>query len=229
MKRQLFFALPKQSDNKEFLVSNCNREAVQWIERWPDWGNLGLIIYGASSSGKTHLLSLWSEKANAIQINSNDLTVENTLKYKDIKSSVNAFAVDNVDQIIADTKKATALFHLYNLIRENNGYLLLTASKPIASWNCTLLDLSSRLKTIPSVSILSPDEEILQRLLVKFFSDYQLRISPDVISYIMKHTERSFIAIEKLVEKLNKESLSQKRAITIPLVRSIIEEIQENC
>ena len=39
----------------DFLVSECNRAAFAWIERWPDWPGRALVLYGPAQCGKSHL------------------------------------------------------------------------------------------------------------------------------------------------------------------------------
>ena len=38
-----------------FVVSDSNHDAVAWLDRWPDWPNGILAIYGPPGCGKTHL------------------------------------------------------------------------------------------------------------------------------------------------------------------------------
>ena len=225
MTEQLFFDLQTGSKIHDFLESGNNKDAIFMVDRWPDWDGLGVIIYGPSSSGKTHLLSLWAERSKAIKFSSKNLSLDSILQYKDVDNL--SVAIDDIDELAKDLDSSKILFHLYNLLKEQKGSILLTATKPIAAWDCPLPDLASRLKTLPSVFIEPPDEQMLQHLLVKFFSDRQLRISSDVVSYIINRTERSFIAIETLLQMLDKESLSQKRAITVPFVRDIIDNMQK--
>ncbi len=34
----------------DFLVSDCNAAALQWIERWPEWPSAALVLYGPAGS-----------------------------------------------------------------------------------------------------------------------------------------------------------------------------------
>jgi len=49
-----------------------------------------------------------------------------------------------------------------------------------------------------------------------------LRIGPDVIAYALPRTGRSFAAIHDLAEKLDQAALEGGRAVTVPLVRSVL-------
>jgi chromosomal replication initiation ATPase DnaA len=115
------------------------------------------------------------------------------------------------------------LFHACNLAKENSTYLLVTIDKPIAQQSITLPDLSSRLAAAPQIAMHDPDDETLRYIMVKLLNDRQITVSPDVVQYILPRIERSFIAMQSLVKKLDDASLSEKRAITIPLVKSLID------
>src|SRR3954469_13934463 len=45
-----------------FVVSDSNRDAVAWADRWPDWPGAALAVYGPQGCGKTHLAHVWLEK-----------------------------------------------------------------------------------------------------------------------------------------------------------------------
>ncbi|MGH6918499.1 MAG: HdaA/DnaA family protein, partial [Geminicoccaceae bacterium] len=80
------------------------------------------------------------------------------------------------------------------------------------------------LRAAPAVAIGAPDEALLGALLVKLFDDRQLVVAEDVIRYMLAHMERSFGAARTLVAALDERSLEEHRAITIPLVRAVLEQ-----
>ena len=41
---------------EDFLVAPSNREAVDWLDRWPDWPSPALVLYGPPGCGKTFLV-----------------------------------------------------------------------------------------------------------------------------------------------------------------------------
>jgi len=183
------------------MPSDCNAEALAWIDRWPDWPYPLLILYGPKGAGKSHLATLWKNKTK-------DQTV-----------------IDDVQRFFGDKKSEEDLFHQFNLVRENGQYLLMVADRPMHRQTIILPDLASRLKAAPQVEITAPDDTVLQAVLVKLFHDRQMRIEPEVIAYILPRMERSFAAIQDIVQKIDDNSLSAKRAVTIPLVRQLLEAI----
>ena len=57
----------------DFLVSQCNAEAVAWVDRWPDWPAPGLVIWGRAASGKSHLGQVWQARIAAPMISAAEL------------------------------------------------------------------------------------------------------------------------------------------------------------
>jgi chromosomal replication initiation ATPase DnaA len=85
-----------------------------------------------------------------------------------------------------------------------------------------LPDLTSRLATVPVVTIGAPDDALLAALMVKLFADRQVRIGQDVPAYVLPRLERSFAAVRVAVDALDRAALSQGRPITVPLARETL-------
>ncbi len=90
-----------------------------------------------------------------------------------------------------------------------------------------IADLASRFRAAPVVTISPPDEILLSAVLVKQFSDRQLRVGQDVISYILPRMERSFAAAREIVSLADRIALAGKRKITIPLMREVLSLMQQ--
>lgn len=213
---QLIFDLtrPPAYSAADFLPAPCNEAAMGWIERWPDWPGFALALSGPRRSGKSHLAHIFAGKSGSVVVPAGVLTPDNIPELADKRGVVVEDADRGVDE--------TALFHLYNLQKEQGCPLLLTGHEPPNRWNVALPDLRSRLATLPVAEIGSPDDMLLEALLVKLFSDRQLRIGPDVVSYILPRIDRSFAAVHELVAKLDSAALEGGRAVTVPLVRTVL-------
>ena len=217
--RQLILQLPRRGafGKEDFYVSSCNSEAVDWIDRWPKWPLPGLIICGPPSSGKTHLSAVWQARSKAVGF-------KGTEKFRGLEVVLNNellkfFFVDDADH--ADPE---ILFHIFNCIVSRGGHLLITAVEPPARWSQSLLDLVSRLKTLPVAQIERPDDTMLRSVLVKMFADRQLIVSSDVLAYMLIRMNRSFDSARHVVETLDAASLACHRAITIPFVKEVFRE-----
>ena len=120
------------------------------------------------------------------------------------------------------------MLHFYNTLEENKLKLMITAKSPPSRWGISLADLSSRLKTATLAEIRQPDDTLLMAVLVKQFSDRQLRVSNEVVAFVKARIERSFHALGKFVVIADKLALAKKSRVSIPLIRSALEKLEEN-
>jgi DnaA regulatory inactivator Hda len=204
----------------DFLVAPCNAEAVAWIERWPDWPAHALALFGPEGCGKSHLLAVVAELRAAegvARVGAAGLIAEGIAA---LVKSARIVVVDDLDSLADET----ALFHLWNLTKETGRFLLLAGRQAPARLAVTLPDLRSRLNATQAVGIGAPDDSVLAAVLLKQFADRQLRIGEDVLTYLLGRMDRSFAAAGAVVEALDKASLAERRAITVPLARAVLAE-----
>ena len=223
-RRQLVLEFPHRPalGKADFLVSDCNMNAVGWIDRWPDWPGPALAVYGPTGCGKTHLAHVWRNRSRAVLISGPELSDRAA---PDILGGADSCAVDEADALSDEE----ALLHLYNHIAEIGGKLLLAGRHPPARWSLKLADLSSRVTAAQAVEIRPPDDELLGALLIKLFHDRQLTVSKDVLVYLLARMERSFAAASAIVEALDQLGLAERRGVTVPLARTVLNELETNC
>ena len=86
-----------------------------------------------------------------------------------------------------------------------------------------LKDLQSRLATILAVKVDLPDENVLAAVMAKQFRDRGLTVPTAVIEYLLWRIERSFSAVHQVVEALDHQSLTEKRAITKRMAGQVLD------
>ena len=204
----------------DYLVSSSNQEAVSFIDEWPAWNSHVLVLYGDHGCGKTHLSSVWEDMTGAKRIGLSDLNEEI------LTAPEMVFIMENAEKIREHSRYEEGLFFLYNWLKESGGYLMLTSHFHPNEWGIKLPDLLSRILSAPAIKIGNPDDYLLQGVLVKQFSDRQILPSLDVIKYILRRMERSYAAARKIVNEIDALALSEKKPITIPLVRKVFEAIK---
>ncbi len=197
----------------DFLVAPCNRDVVAWLDRWPDWPGPALVIHGPEGCGKTHLTHVWQAMSGAVTLNRAAPSA--------LPDGAKACAVDDADATVDER----ALLHLYNIVAERGGHILLTARAAPAHWRLELADLASRLRAAPTIAVRAPDEALIGAVLVKLFADRQLRVEPSVITYLVMRLERSFAALRDTVAALDAAALKARRNITVPLARDVLAKI----
>jgi chromosomal replication initiation ATPase DnaA len=218
--RQLAFALPHAESltRDNFLEGPANEAALALIERWPDWPNRIMLLAGEEGSGKSHLASIWAEQSGARTISAHALTaasVPNAL-------ATGALVVEDLKPEGFDER---ALFHLMNLAREEDAFVLITARMPPSAFEIELRDLRSRLRAVPVVSLAPPDDRLLRALIVKFCADRQLAVDESLVGYLVGRIERSYGAARRAVELLDSESLRLGRPVTRALAAELLRNV----
>lgn len=214
---QLTLDLPHRSANgrEDFFVTSCNKEALDFIDRWPNWPAPFAVLCGPPGCGKSHLAAVWQKQSGAYPLEQTDIGTRIT----SIHSNECCFVIDLATGIMDEEK----FFHFYNRVSEFGGAILASAVSPPGRWKFDLPDLGSRLRAAPVINIGMPDDILLEAVLVKLFADRQLRVGPDVITYLLRRMDRSLGAARDLIRVLDEAALAQKRTISVPLVRSVLE------
>ncbi len=200
---------------EDFYLASSNREAVEWIDRWPSWPFHALSIYGPRACGKTHLARVWQTRTGAASI-----AVEELRRIR-LPEGLSAGIVVEHRGLDFDE---VALLHLYNAVGQAGGFLLLTSLEPPARWEVSLPDLRSRLRATTAIGVGLPDDTLLAVVLTKMFADRQLSVTPDVISFLVARLERSFEAARRCVASLDKAALATSRAITVRLASAVLND-----
>lgn len=208
----------------DFLIGPENRDAVGWIDRWPNWPAPCLIMSGPAACGKTHLAAVWKDKAAAEQIRPEWLLSRSA---EQIASVNKHLVIDGIDPWLGEREAEENLFHLYNMFKEEGRTFLLTMRMAPSHADFAVKDIASRLRAAPLTMIQPPDDTLLASILIKLFSDRQLVVSNDVIRYILPRMERSFAAARDLVAKADRKALSNKQRITTRLMRDVLVDMQQ--
>ena len=214
--RQLALELPHRPamGRDDFLVTASNTAAVSLIDHWPDWPAHAALLVGPPGSGKSHLVEVWRQRSGAARIAAAELTTEQAPALL----SGHALAVEDAGGGVDER----SLFHLLNLAKQQNSSVLLTAQRLPEFWGIALPDLLSRLRAIPVVEILPPDDALLRGVLVKLFFDRQLGAEESTISFMVTRMPRSLGAARMLVAEIDRRALEERAEVTRPFVARVL-------
>lgn len=180
-----------------FLVSASNAEAVKHLEHSATWPVRVSVLVGPPQSGKSLLGTLFAE-------------------------ATGGEIIDTVHDVDDDT-----LFHAWNRAQEQQLPLLMIANSPPSDWSVTLPDLKSRLAAAPVVTIADPDDGLAAALIERLFADRGTRIADDLPAYLVPRIERSYAAIHQIVMQLDEAALAQRKRISVPFARQILQDENE--
>jgi len=199
----------------DFILSSSNEQAYNAIDNWPiTWGHLpyanSLLLKGPESSGKTYLARIWQGRSQGCLLRKNE----------DFKSTVieehSSFIIEDIEQWDEEL-----LLHYFNAIHESGKYLLLTTAREHN--NFSLKDIGSRINSIATVKIEAPDDDLLKIFLFKLFSQASIRSSMQVQNYLLSHLPRKFNEIINFIREINEFSLSNKKNLTLPLIKNYLD------
>jgi chromosomal replication initiation ATPase DnaA len=215
--RQLALALPhaESLSRDDFLEGAGNAAALALIDRWPDWPNRVMWLMGPEGCGKSHLATIWAERAGARVISAQALT-------PDLVPSALATGALVVEDIDRGEINEAALFHLLNLARQDEADLLMTSRTAPAAMTIELRDLMSRLRAVPVIDMAPPDDALLRALIVKLCADRQMVVDESLVSYLATRIERTFAAAKQAIELLDREGLRLGRPVTRALATELL-------
>jgi chromosomal replication initiation ATPase DnaA len=218
--RQLALALDHDESyaRDDFLPGPGNAAALTLIESWPDWPANAVALIGPEGSGKSHLASIWANASGARTMSGR------AVGESDLLASLATGALVVEETVAADER---SLFHLINLAREEESFLLFTARTAPTSWSIAIPDLASRLRALPVVTLQAPDDAMLRGVIIKLAADRQLSLDDSVVRYLLSHVERSFAAARAAVIALDNEALRQGRPASRALAAELFRDSAE--
>ena len=196
-------------DVKDFIVSDCNRYAFEWLEKWPLKIHSQIVcLVGETGAGKTHLAHIWADKMGAKWFRNVDISYE-TISNEFEQISNKFFVLDEADEV----KDEFLLFYLFNAIKSSGAYLLLTAKSYPNAWKLSLEDIRSRLSTVDIVQINKPTDTAMSLIISKMLSQRGLSAPDDVITFIANRIERSYSSISYWVNRIDTSLIDRKLSI----------------
>ena len=215
--RQLAFALPHAESltRDNFIEGAGNAAGLALVDAWPEWPARTMFLVGPDGSGKSHLAAIWAEQSGARSLSAQALDIAAVPR----ALATGALVLEDLSPTAFDER---ALFHLLNLARQDEAYILITAREAPATMPVALSDLRSRLRACPVVTLLPPDDQLFRALIVKLAADRQLTIDEAVVSYLATRIERSYAAARHAVALLDNESLRLGRPVTRALAAELL-------
>ena len=183
---------PVADGDEDFLVSESNRAAFEHLKRWSVWPVSATLLTGPRKSGRSLLGRIFVRKTGGRLFDD------------------------------AQSHDEEALFHAWNEAQEKRRPLLIVADTPVPEWEIALPDLRSRIAATPHLRLADPDDALLGNLLVKLLGDRGIAAPPDLADYLVPRIERSYLAVQQIVDVLDRAMLSNHRRMTVPMARTAL-------
>ncbi len=181
-----------------------------------------VYLYGAKSSGKTHLLQGCAFEA-----------LERSLRvvYLDFEEEIpngilnglednDWVCIDNVDCLNTDQQQE--LFDLYNRVANTSTKLVVSGA--VLPGELTLLkDLKTRLSLATIFCLETLNDKSKKDIIQQQVDDRNLKVDRKIYDYLFKYYSRDLTDLLSAIDQLDKASLQQKNKISIPLVKQVLD------
>ena len=174
-----------------------------------------LNISGEKFSGKTHLANIFKLKSSALFLNETEISNEIFKKIKLYESVI-------IDEF-SNTVDENLIYSIFNLVDQDSKYLLINSEIPLSEINFKLPDLVSRSKNSLQARINPPDDELIFAIILKNFSDRQIKLEKQIIEFIVNRVERSYSKISEFIYKVDELSLKKKKPINLKTIKEILQ------
>ena len=200
--------------DEDFFISKSNQHILKFLNEWPKWEKNFLNIIGEKFSGKSHIIDIFLKKFNGVKYEAKSL---NNDILKEIKLYQN-IVIENLNEKINEK----LVYTLFNIVDQDNKYLIVTTTKPIVEINFSLVDLRSRSKNFILQNIEKPDDELIFALILKNLSDRQISLDKKLINYTIKRIDRSYGKIFEFIYKIDEVSLKKKKSIDLKIIKEVL-------
>ena len=192
-------------------------------QRWIYW-------WGPEGSGRTHLLSAIGDAAQQLGLEYISLTPNEPISWVRLEEYLpnlctsdtpSVITVDDVDRL--DERLVASLFRILNAIQGSKAVHIFMAGNAAPGALRLREDLRTRLGwgLIFQTHLLGDDEKI--EALQQAAQARGLVLSPDVLPWLLNRFYRDMPNLMALIDALDAYSLETKRAVTLPLVRELLQ------
>ncbi len=174
-----------------------------------------MYLWGAPSSGKTHLLQALAQAPQARYIPASSASREQ-MTYD---ATCSLYLLDNCEQL--DAEQQIDAFALFNQIREHNAYLVSSGNVAPA-----VLPVREDLRTrmgwglIYQLHALTDADKITS--LQQAAQSRGWRLAPEILPYLITHYRRDMRSLTQALAALDQCSMETQRRMTLPLLREVL-------
>jgi len=211
MRQLILDLLPDSPPTLDNFVAGSNAETLTLLTEWlaGTRRDTSFCLWGEAGSGRSHLL----QASGFAYV---DAALDPSLGSA---PAAEQLAVDHVEAL--DEVGQIALLNHFNRLKMAGGMLLTAAPQPPAHL-ALREDLRTRLGSglICRLHPLSDAEKAAA--LATQARERALKLTPESIAYLMRHAPRDMRTLSSFVVALDRYTLEHKRAVTLPLLRELL-------
>lgn len=216
----------QQNDFTSFFVGE-NKTLLNVLSKLSNKENKHrLYLWGASGTGKSHLLQAVCKQANEHEQHVAYIPLK---QHKEMSPDMlhdlgmlDLVCIDDLESIQGETEWQQGLTWLYNELRDNDHSLIISAATSPANIELEVEDLKSRLGWDQVYQISSPSDDLKIEILKQKAEARSFKLNDEVIEYIIRRVDRDLGSLLKILDDIDQASLAAKRKVTIPFVKELL-------
>lgn len=185
-----------------------------------------IFIWGPTGCGKSHLLNAVCNRASEVNKNPAYIPLIETDEFStEILQGLEQFdlvCVDDLDNIAGEKKWETALFDLFNRLRECGRPLVMAAKNSPQLSGIRMQDLHSRLAWDLVYHITPLSDRLCLEALKMRARLRGFEMNDDVAEYLLKRVPRDIHSMFDLLDLLDDRSLAAGKKLTIPFIKQFL-------
>ena len=206
---------PPQTASFDNFVAGSNGELLTQLSNWiADAETRPVYLWGNTGSGRSHLLQAVATQTGAVVLPGSAMGGDFT------PPDASRVIVDDVETLSPEAQ--IALFRCFNDQRPRGLRLLLSGGSAPLHLPCRE-DLRTRIgqALIYEVKPLTDAEKA--SALLYHAAQRGMKVDDHIIEYLLRHGRRDLPSLMAVLDALDQQSLEQKRPVTLPLLREILQ------
>ena len=221
-----FFA-PEAPSFGNFVVGD-NVEAVTLLTSLSNVGaghkpHAAYVIWGGPAVGKTHLLTAFASAAAASGLRVMRLSADAAFP-NDPFVETDVLCVDDADRL--SHEQQGFLFTAFNHVAQAGGCTVATGRSAPGLWPMRD-DIRTRMASGLALEIMPIPQDGLAQALSQYAASRGFGVSQEVLAYLLSHAHRDLTSLCQTLAGIDRMSLAQKRAVTIPLLRAFLTQSRD--
>lgn len=205
-----------------------NAQLVSMLEKVAEGESEFVYLYGETGTGRSHLLQAFAQRYSECQPQAliAYIPLDNMQLVPDMVEGLAGFdavCIDGLERCLGDKAWETALFNLYNQLKEQNKTFIIAGMEAPQQLKVGLADLKSRLSAM-LIHAIQPLSDVDKRLLMqKKAEERGLELTEEVAIFLLSRQQRDLPYLLGMLETLDQASLQAQRRLTIPFVKQVLE------
>jgi DnaA family protein len=130
--------------------------------------------------------------------------------------------IDNIELWLGQLASETALFGLFNWVKDHKGSLLVAGQKALGDIDFVLPDLKSRFYSGLFLSLDVLPEDALSQILIDQAKQNGLELSDQLLQFLLSRVSRDMSVLSSILRILDEASMIEQRKLTIPFVKQVL-------